>query len=385
MLGKWESLQLWVSQSDSNFLKGDYTVKILFNIGHPAQVHLFKNLIWELERRGHQCKITTIAKDVSLYLLDAYKFEYEVVGEGRPTLATKAMELMRVESRLYRIARSFGPDLLVGGVGNVYVAHVGKLLRKPSIVFDDTEHAKIDHRLMDPFVSVICTPSCYRGDIGTKQVRYNGYHELAYLHPNRFTPNPAVLTELGLVEDDPFIIVRFVSWQASHDVGYNGLTLDTKRKAVHEFEKYGRVFITSEKPLPEEFEKYRISVSPEKMHDLLYYATLLYGESATMASECAVLGTHAIFCDFAGRGYTDEEERDYNLVYNFKLDESSQENSIEKAVELLQDPALKTKGREKQKRLLNDKIDVTAFMVWFIENYPQSVVAMKNNPTKMFT
>ena len=82
---------------------------------------------------------------------------------------------------------SFRPDLLVGGVGNVYVAHVGKLLRKPSIVFDDIEHAEIDHRLMDPFVSVICTPSCYRGDIGTKQVRYNGYHEPAYLHPNRFT------------------------------------------------------------------------------------------------------------------------------------------------------------------------------------------------------
>lgn len=360
-------------------------MKILFNIGHPAQVHLFKNLIWELERRGHQCKITTIAKDVSLHLLDAYKFEYEVVGQEKPTLATKALELLRVESRLYRIARSFRSDLLVGGVGNVYVAHVGKLLKRPSIVFDDTEHAKIDHRLMDPFVSVICTPSCYRGDIGPKQIRYNGYHELAYLHPNRFTPNPAVLTELGLTESDPFIIVRFVSWQASHDVGYNGLTLDNKRKMIHEFERYGRVLITSEKPLPEEFEKYRISVSPEKMHDLLYYATLLYGESATMASECAVLGTHAIFCDFAGRGYTDEEERDYSLVYNFKLDESNQEKSIEKAVELLQDPDLKTKGREKQKRLLNDKIDVTAFMVWFIEDYPQSVVAMKNNPTKMFT
>ena len=353
-------------------------MKILFNIGHPAQVHLFKNLIRELERRGHQCKITTIAKDVSLYLLDAYGFEYEVVGEEKPTLATKAMELLRVESRLYRIARSFRPDLLVGGVGNVYVAHVGKLLRKPSIVFDDTEHAKIDHRLMDPFVSVICTPSCYRGDIGPKQVRYNGYHELAYLHPDRFTPNPAVLTELGLAEGDPFIIVRFVSWQASHDVGHNGLTLDTKRKAIHEFEKFGRVFITSENPLPEEFENYRISVSQEKMHDMLYYATLLYGESATMASECAVLGTHAIFCDFAGRGYTDEEEREYDLVYNFKLDKSSQKESIEKAAELLRDPDLKEKGRGKRERLLSDKIDVTAFMIWFIENYPTSVAMAKD-------
>jgi uncharacterized protein len=355
-------------------------MKILFNIGHPAHVHLFKNLIRELERRGHHCKITAIAKDVSLYLLDAYGFEYEVVGQGMPTLTSKAIELVRIEARLYRIARSFMPDLLVGGVGNVYVAHIGKLIRKPSIVFDDTEHAKIDHLLMDPFVNVICTPSCYRGDLGPKQVRYNGYHELAYLHPYRFTPNPAVLDELSLSEGDPFIIIRFVSWQASHDVGQHGLDLDMKRKAIHEFEKYGRVLITSEKNLPQEFEKYRISVSPEKMHDLLSYATLLYGESATMASECAVLGTHAIFCDFAGRGYTDEEENVYNLVYNFKLDESSQEKSIETAVKLLCNRNLKREGQKKRRKLLNDKIDVTKFMVWFLENYPISLAKIQHNP-----
>lgn len=115
------------------------------------------------------------------------------------------------------------------------------------------------------------------------------------------------------------------------------------------------------------------------MHDLLYYATLLYGESSTMASECAVLGTHAIFCDFAGRGYTDEEEKIYDLIYNFKLDELGQEESIKKAVELLQDPDLKKTGREKQEHLLSDKIDATAFMVWFIENYPDSVAKMEKN------
>jgi predicted glycosyltransferase len=290
-------------------------VKILFNIGHPAQVHLFRNPIRELERRGHQCKITTFAKDVSLYLLDAYGFEYEVVGEEKPTLAAKALELFRVESRLYRIARSFRPDLLVGGVGNMYVAHVGKLLRKPSIAFDDTEHAKIGHCLMDPFVSVICTPSCYRGDIGPKQVRYNGYHELAYLHPNRFTPDPAVLTELGLAEGDPFIIVRFVSWQASHDIGQHGI--HDKVGLVKALEQYGRVLITSEGALPPELQPYLIRVSPEKLHDLLYYATLYVGEGATTASECAMLGTHAIYVNSLGLGYIAEEDDKYHLISDF--------------------------------------------------------------------
>ena len=111
----------------------------------------------------------------------------------------------------------------------------------------------------------------------------------------------------------------------------------------------------------------------------MYYATLLYGESATMASECAVLGTHAIFSDFAGRGYTDEEEEKYELVFNFKLDKKNQRESLEKAVELLENINLKNIGEKKRKKLLEDKIDVTAFMVWFVENYPESFREAQEN------
>lgn len=32
--------------------------------------------------------------------------------------------------------------------------------------------------------------------------------------------------------------------------------------------------------------------------------------------------------------------------------------------------------------MLSDKIDVTAFMVWFIENYPKSAKIMKENPSE---
>jgi predicted glycosyltransferase len=253
-------------------------MRILFNVGHPAQVHLFKNLIWNLEKRGHECKITTIDKEVSLYLLNSYGFDYEIVGTAKSSLFSKAIETIKIEHKLHKIAKSFKPDILVGGVGNIYVTHVGMLMRKPSIVFDDTEHAKIEHLLMDPFASVICTPSCYKKDIGKKQIRYKGYHELAYLHPNYFTPDPAVLDEIGLSKDDTFIILRFVSWSASHDVGQHGI--QNKIELAHELEKYGRVFITSEGQLPKELEKYKIKVSPEKLHDLLYYASLYIGKAS---------------------------------------------------------------------------------------------------------
>jgi hypothetical protein len=273
---------------------------------------------------------------------------------------------------MYNAVKKFKPDLFFG-FGSIRAAHVSRFMRKPCIALDDTEHARWEHMLYVPFTDTILTPACFTKDFGKKQIRYNGYTELAYVHPSRFTPDPAVLTEIGLTPDDPFIVIRFVSWNASHDVGAHGLTLETRRKAIAEFEQYGRVFITSEKPLPEEFEKYRISVSPEKMHDLLYYAALLYGESATMASECAVLGTHAIFCDPAGRGYTDEEESRYHLVHNFKLDPESQERSIKKAVELLQNPHNKEIARQKRATLLRDKIDVTTFLVWFIDGYPDTM------------
>jgi predicted glycosyltransferase len=226
-----------------------------------------------------------------------------------------------------------------------------------------------------PFTDVIFTPSCFKKDIGKKQIRYNGYHELAYLHPNYFTPNPAVLDEMGLSKEDTFIILRFVSWRASHDVGQHGIK--NKIELVRELEKYGRVFITSEGKLEKDLEEYRIKVSPEKLHDLLYYASLYVGEGATMATESAVLGTPSIYISslVGTMGNFIELEQKYGLIFNY----NDSDKAIEKAVELIQKQELKEMWREKREKLLKDKIDVTAFMVWLIENYPESFKEMQKN------
>jgi predicted glycosyltransferase len=355
-------------------------VKILLSVEHPAWVHQFKYIIENLKRQGHEVKVVAIKKDVTIDLLNAYNIPYELISEdsGKGILE-KGLIFLRTTYNIFRICINDTPDMFIGRASPMMAIN-SLLFRRPHILFEDTEISRFSLWICKFCSDVIITPKSFTEDLGRKQIRIDANKELFYLHPGYFHPDSQILDLMNLRCDDKFVILRFVAWNAHHDIGHTGLTLNTKRKAIHAFEKYGHVFITSEKPLPEEFEKYRISVSPEKMHDLLYYATLLYGESATMASECAVLGTHAIFCDFAGRGYTDEEEREYDLVYNFKLDELSQEKSIEKAVELLQDPDLKEKGREKRERLLNDKIDVTAFMAGFIENYPQSVAIIKRNP-----
>lgn len=344
-------------------------MKVLLDVAHPAHVHLFKNMIWKLEKEGCDVKITAKDKEYTTKLLDAYKFKYEVLSEFRRGLIDKAIGMLKINWRLLNLAKTFKPDLLIG-VHHESIAHVGKLIRKPSIVFTDTEHAKLGNLLTFPFATVICTPSCFKKDLGRKQVRYNGYHELAYLHPNYFKPDPSVLDDLGLSKNGKFIILRVVSWSASHDIGERGFDNETKMQFIKKLENYGRVFITSETELGREFEKYKINAPIHKIHSLLYYATMYIGESPTMTTESAILGTPAICVSSwaCSCGNFENLHNNYGLIHCFK----DQNNAIKFALELLEDNNLKKKWQRKREKLLNEKIDVTKFMTDFIEKYPES-------------
>jgi uncharacterized protein len=168
--------------------------------------------------------------------------------------------------------------------------------------------------------------------------------------------------------------LRFVSWTASHDVGEHGVK--NRIDLVNELEKYGKILISAEGKLEADLERYRVRISPEKMHDLLYYATLYIGEGATMASEAAVLGTHSILISTCAKhcGVFNDLNK-YNLLW-FYDDEGG---VIDKAKEILQNHP-KEEGKRKREKLLEDKINVTAFMYWLIENYPESSKIIKANP-----
>ena len=355
-------------------------MKILITIGHPGHVHFYKNFVWTAQKKGHEVTILAEKKEVSTALLRNYNLEYRLVSEQKHKGILRIFDQLSHELGVYKFAKGFKPDIITG-IGGTAAAHVAKVLGCTSIIFTDSEPAKLANAITFPFANVICTPSCYRDRLDEKQIRYNGYHELAYLHPNRFTPNPAVLDELGLAEGDPFIIVRFVSWDASHDAGQHGI--HDKVGLVKALEQYGRVLITSEGALPEELQPYQIRVSPEKLHDLLYYATLYVGDGGTTASEAAVLGTPAIFISTLYCGYQLDEEK-YGLLYLFSDPVSGVKNGLRKAVALLNDPNLKENAYLNRLKLLEDKIDVTEFMVWFVENYPESCHQIKADPEKQY-
>ena len=355
-------------------------MKVLFKVGHPSHVHLFKNTLRNLEIKGHGTKIVATDKENVLYLLNIYGFKYEIVGRERLGLARKLTNLFKIDYKMYKIAKDFKPDVFVGESSGA-TAQVSKLIKRPSIIFDDTEHAIEHYLLFAPFADVICTPSCYKRKVNPKKhVKYNGYKELAYLHPNQFKPDPGVLDKLNLSKDDKFIIMRLSSLNASHDIRVKGFDFRSSTevvKFIKELEEYGKVFLTSETKLNKELEKYKLIAPPEKMHSLLSFATMYIGEGATMATEAGVLGVPSIFVySYANRlGNFDELQR-YSLVYSFM----NKEEALDKTFELLVRNDLRNEWQKKRRKLLSEKIDVTKFMTWFIENYPESFQMMKENP-----
>lgn len=355
-------------------------MRILIDIGHPAHVHFFKNFIQEMRGKGHKILITARKKDVSLELMDAYGFKYSVVGESKEGKRSLILEWISRDIKILQIARVFQPDIMMA-IGAPCITHVGKVINRPSVFFtDNDEHARLSNLVTFPFASVICTPSCFKKDLGKKHVRYNGYKELAYLHPNYFQPAPSVLDELGLTEDDKFVILRFVSWQAVHDIGQYGFDTQAKSKLVSRLVEYAKVFITSETPLPAELEKYRIPVSPERLHDLLYYASMLVGDCGTTAAEAGILGTPVVrYNSFVGPndlGFLSALEQKDGLIYSF----SELDQAMVKAEEILASKNIKQEWAEKRAKLIKSNIDVTAFVCWFIENYPESFRIMEVTP-----
>lgn len=334
---------------------------ILIDITHPAHVHFFKNSLHIWRDMGHAISITTRDKDITLSLLDNLGIAYTNLSKAATGLKGLVRELPIRDARLVAFVRKHRPDVLLA-IGGIFIAHVGLVTRTPSVVFYDTENARVQNLLTYPVATRICTPACYENWVPAKKhVPYAGYHELAYTHPDYFTPESSVLSRFGLSHDEDFIVMRLVSWGATHDVGDSGIT--NAEQVVESLSRFGRVLITSERHLPGVLERHRISVSPELVHHLLYFARLFIGESATMASECAAFGTPAVFISTSRRGYTNELERRFDLVYTFSDPATCQADGLEKALEILSDPDSKEKWCEKSAAMRAQMTDVTRFIV----------------------
>ncbi|NVM22894.1 MAG: DUF354 domain-containing protein [Desulfobacterales bacterium] len=341
-------------------------MRILIDISHPAHVHFFRNAISIWQNHGHTVRIVARDKDITCDLLQRFQIPHKVLSKARTGVLGWTWEMIVHTARLIPLVLTFRPHVMLQ-IGGIFVGPVGLLARRPAWAFTDTENATLSNFIAFRFAHKVFTPRCYNLDHGSKHIRYSGFHELAYLHPRGFAPDPSVLAPFGLKSGDPFFIVRFVGWQSAHDVGETGFSLANKIKLVSELARCGRVFVSSEAPLPPTLEPYASPVPVDRIHHFIAHATLVVGESATMASEAAVLGTPAIFVSPTGRGYTDVQERRYGLVFNFK--DTEQAKALETVKELIATAYPKDHWQRKRRQLLKDSIDVTGWLVKTVEYF----------------
>jgi predicted glycosyltransferase len=261
---------------------------------------------------------------------------------------------------MVKVVLQHQPDVLTG-VSSSRIAHAGFLCRKKTLILEDTEHATGQIALYKPFATKILTPSCFTSDLGKKQIRYEGCHELAYLHPKRFAPDREVAKKSGIDTSEKYCIIRFVSWKASHDIGQHGIVEKQKLNFIEEISRYARPYISSESQLPTELASYQLNVPPHLVHHIMAFASLCVTEGATMASESALLGVPVIYINTLTAGTIQEFER-YGLLERI----TDTHRALNRAIELLKNP--ENKGG-KLKNFLQNKIDVTEYIVETIEKY----------------
>lgn len=338
-------------------------MKAMICFTHPAWVHQFRFILKHMEERGDEVLAFVAEKDGNTKLLDSYGIPYIKCANSTGTnVVQKGLLFIGLSLRFTWAAIRFKPDIMIGRAAPM-LAVAAFVSGKPHLLYEDTEVSKFSLRICKRTSTKLLTPRTFLTDLGDKQERLDTYKELFYLHPSVFTPDKQLLRDVGFNPDEPYILLRFVAWNASHDIGKRGLDDAGKIAMLQRFSKYGRVYVSAEGAVPTELEPFMLKTPYAMIHHVLAFAKLVYSEGATMASEAVVLGTHAMYVNTIVSGSTKEQAERFHLLYNFNEGEDRYERAAAQAEELLQMPNLEEIGHEKQQKLLEEKVDINSYYI----------------------
>jgi len=336
--------------------------KVAFLPAHPAQVWILNSVAKEISSFAEPVWYLR-EKEISTELADYLGIEYRVISRAGENVLGNVGELLSNTFKTVKYTQKNDIAMWVTKYSAGIIA--SWFLRRKSITFIDDDIDLIPYLSGTnfPFADVIIAPCNTRmGRFEKKTERFPGNFELVYLHSSRFKPDPAIFNELGLHEGEKYAVIRLSALQAHHDKGIRGISEGLLKEVIRLTDNDIRIFITSEKPISSQFEQYRLKIGPGKIHHALHYAKFFLGDSQTMTSEAAVLGTPAYrINDFVGKISYLEKLQNYGLAFGYKPGE--EDILIYDLKENLENASLAKEMDEKRKQYLKDCIDPLPFFV----------------------
>jgi predicted glycosyltransferase len=339
-------------------------MRVLIDISHPAHVHFYRHLRQRLIDAGAEVLVVARQKDVTLQLLEAFDIPHLTSGRsGHRGWSGQLRELVSRDAFLVRQGRRFRPDIVL--TRNPSGVQAARLLGAIGVFdTDDGRSVGVHYRAAAPFAHLITAPDCLPESFGRKERKYPSYKSLAYLHPDVFEASADALSELGVPPGERISVVRLVAHDASHDRRAEGIHATARRRIMELLSSHSRVFVTCEGNVPADVADHVLPTRPEHLHSVLAAASIVVGDSQTIATEAALLGTPAIRISTWAKvtSHLAELEERYGLVSNFappQIDEA-----LARIEALLSDSTTREHWSSSRARMLEDKIDLTA---WYFD------------------
>jgi uncharacterized protein len=341
-------------------------MNIGFDITHPADVHLFRHSIVELQKKGYRIQVTARNLRVIHALLAKFQIEF-ISRKSRGGIWGRILGLFSITWQLYQTFRKFQPDILIAGPGNIYIPIVAHLLRRHSIIVADTEHTRIQNWIVSRLAKYIYTPQCYSTQIGKKQRRFSGTKELIYLDPflnERISITLAdIMMRCGTVHlKETFkphkqtILVRLSAWQATHDL-FIDPPINWRNVIVKLSYHYNIVVVPAGSANPA-LVPWIPHLEVDDYHPLISLCDIVITEGATTAAEAAILGKPVIYTNPLRLGYLNELESDYGMVFHVN-------NDVELFScfeQITAQPSFQHYFKQKRARYIHDKADTRAWL-----------------------
>ncbi len=357
-------------------------MKYLFYLVHPAKFQFHKFQINKLKEKGHQVDVVINTKDILEDLVKEEGWNYtNIFPEGRKikwlhVYIAAFFSIFKTIYRLLKYTRNKKYDLYIGDLLTV----VGRFRGIPSLYPTDDVIRQVPEQSIFLFTTnhIIAPSITELGVFNRKKINYDGYKALAHLHPNHFTPNYSKISNVK--EGGKYFLIRCTGFGATHDIGRSGVDDKVLRGLIEVLKNQGQIFITSERQLPDDLKKYQLNIQKSDIYHYIAFANLFIGDSTTMCSEAAILGTPVVEYDdyWHEIGQMLELQYKYGLINLFTPPDY--ESMLDKVDEIINQPNSKDLNLQKRNSFIQEKIDLNSFLVWFIENYPLSYKEYKKNP-----